>query len=45
MYKIKNSNGKKIKDIGCKRIRWKIWEYYYKIDEIIGLNGSTTKLN
>lgn len=39
LYTYTDQNGKKIKDIGCERVRWKTWEYYYKIDEIIGANG------
>lgn len=33
IYKTKDSKGKEIKDIGSVRVRWKTWEYYYKIDE------------
>ena len=31
-----DKNGKKIKAIESVRIRWKTWEYYYKIDEVLG---------
>lgn len=43
VYTYTNKNGKKIKDIGCERVRWKTWEYYYKIDEIIGADGIVRK--
>jgi hypothetical protein len=33
VYTYKNKYGKTIKDIGSVRIKWKTWEYYYKIDE------------
>ena len=38
---IKDKNGKEIKDIGSIKIRWKTWEYHYKLDEII--EGSEIK--
>ncbi len=43
LYTYTNKNGKKIKDIGCQRVKWKTWEYYYKIDEIIGPDGVVRK--
>lgn len=41
MYTYTNKDGKLVKDISCQRVRWKTWEYYYKIDEII--TGPTEK--
>lgn len=35
VYKTKDKNGNEVKDIGSIRIRWKTWEYYYKLDEPI----------
>lgn len=43
LYTYTDKHGKKIKDIGCERVRWKTWEYYYKIDEIIGADGIVRK--
>lgn len=39
IYKIKNREGKEIKDIGSVRVKWKTWEYYYKLDEILDKSG------
>jgi hypothetical protein len=39
VYKTKNSEGKEIKDIGSVRVKWKTWEYYYKLDEILDKSG------
>jgi len=36
IYKYKDKHGKEIKAISSTRIRWKTWEYYYGIDEILG---------
>ena len=33
LCKYTDKNGRKIKAIESVRIRWKTWEYYYKIDE------------
>ena len=33
LCKYTDKNGKKIKAIESVRVRWKTWEYYYKIDE------------
>lgn len=41
IYKIKDKNGKEIKDIGSIKVKWKTWEYHYKLDEII--EGSEIK--
>ena len=41
IYKIKDKNGKEIKDIGSIKVKWKTWEYHYKLDEII--QGSEIK--
>ena len=35
LYKYKDKNGKEVKDVGSIRVKWKTWEYYYKLDEII----------
>lgn len=35
IYTYTNKDGKKVKEIGCERVRWKTWEYYYQIDEIM----------
>lgn len=43
LYTYTDKNGKTVKDIGCQRVRWKTWEYYYKIDEIIGADGLVRK--
>jgi hypothetical protein len=40
VYNTKDKNGKIVKDIGSVRIKWKTWEYYYKLDEIIDKHGS-----
>jgi len=32
-YQYTDKKGKKIVDIGSSRVKWKTWEYYYKIDE------------
>jgi hypothetical protein len=40
VYKTRDSKGKEIKDIGSVRVKWKTWEYYYKLDEIIDKDGS-----
>ena len=39
IYKMKNREGKEIKDIGSVRVKWKTWEYYYKLDEILDKSG------
>ena len=44
VYKTRDSQGKEIKDIGSVRVKWKTWEYYYKLDEIIDKAG-TRKLD
>jgi hypothetical protein len=41
VYKTKDNKGKEIKDIGSVRVKWKTWEYNYKLDEII--SGSEIK--
>jgi hypothetical protein len=41
VYKIIDSKGKEIKDIGSVRVKWKTWEYYYKLDEILDKSGVT----
>jgi hypothetical protein len=41
IYTYKDESGNIKKAIGCARIRWKTWEYYYKLDEII--EGSEIK--
>ena len=41
IYKMKDKNGKEIKDIGSIKVKWKTWEYHYKLDEII--KGSEIK--
>ena len=40
VYNTKDKSGKILKDIGSVRIKWKTWEYYYKLDEIIDKYGS-----
>jgi hypothetical protein len=35
--KYKDKEGKEIKTIRSTRVRWKTWEYYYTIDEPLGL--------
>jgi hypothetical protein len=32
----KDKNGKIIKTIRSTRVKWKTWEYYYKLDEVLG---------
>jgi hypothetical protein len=41
IYKMKDKSGKEIKDIGSIKVKWKTWEYHYKLDEII--EGSEIK--
>jgi hypothetical protein len=45
IYKIKDKTGKEIKDIGSIKVKWKTWEYHYKLDEIIEADGTTKKLD
>ena len=45
VYNIKDKNGKITKDIGSVRVKWKTWEYYYKLDEIVGPDGKIKKLD
>lgn len=45
VYNIKDKNGKITKDIGSVRIKWKTWEYYYKLDEMVGADGVARKLD
>jgi hypothetical protein len=39
IYKTKDNQSKEIKDIGSVRVKWKTWEYYYKLDEILDKSG------
>ena len=41
IYKMKDKQGKEIKDIGSIKVKWKTWEYHYGLDEII--EGSQIK--
>jgi hypothetical protein len=41
VYKTKDNKGKEITDVGSVRVKWKTWEYNYKLDEII--SGSEIK--
>lgn len=45
VYNIKDKDGKIKKDIGSVRIKWKTWEYYYKLDEIMEADGTIRKLD
>ena len=45
VYKTKDKKGRIIKDIGSVRIKWKTWEYYYKLDEIMLPDGKVKKLD
>ena len=40
VYTYKDKNGKITKDIGNIRVKWKTWEYYYKLDEIVDRSGA-----
>jgi hypothetical protein len=44
VYTYKNKKGNTVKDIGSVRVKWKTWEYYYKLDEILDGSGAK-KLN
>ena len=45
VYTYKDKSGKIAKDIGSVRIKWKTWEYYYKLDEIMDSSGKIQKLD
>ena len=45
VYNIKDKDGTIIKDIGSVRVKWKTWEYYYKLDEIMLPDGTVKKLD
>lgn len=42
IYKMKDKQGKEIKDIGSIKVKWKTWEYHYKLNEIIDNSGIKT---
>lgn len=45
VFTYKNHEGKTVKDIGSIRVKWKTWEYYYKLDEMMLPDGTVKKLD